>query len=69
MACVGGPRHGEWFYRADWDTRVEAARYMHERTGARARFLDYELTNEIVTHPQYGGCVGHAARWRAAPCR
>lgn len=61
VACVGGPMGGQWFYRRDWDTRVNAAAYMQQRTGARAGVLGYRLTSEIVTHPHHAGCVGHAA--------
>lgn len=72
LACAGGPLDGQWFTPEDWQTRVDAARYLAARLGESAtprhpRYwpLAYARTDRTRRHPQTtDATTGHVLAWR-----
>lgn len=52
VACIDGPLQDQWFFKADWDERVSAARHMADRSQRRSPTLDY-VQDGVVPHPEW----------------
>lgn len=66
VACVDGPLAGQWYHRADWTARRQAAQRMgYDDAHPAAPALGYveDRGPAAVEHPSDLGGVGHAARW------
>lgn len=66
VAVVDGSLAGQWFTWADWRARLDAARYMAERTGRRDPLLNYVPAGAELAHPdtdRYPGVHGQSATY------
>lgn len=62
VACIDGPLRDQWFLQKDWDERVDAARYMTERSERRSPVLDY-VEDGVVPHPEWSALAQGAAMY------
>jgi hypothetical protein len=69
IACTDGPYTGMWFTADDWQTRVTAARRMHDAGQRRGPALDYVVDRTpTIPHPTHD-VLGHTARYQGAQAR
>ena len=69
VACVGGPKHKQWYYRDEWDRLVETVK----RTAnpftppAALAALGYKLTTRTVNHPNHDQATAKVLMWTGLP--
>jgi hypothetical protein len=64
IACLDGPLVNQWFFLAQWQERVSAAKNMAALGQRRSPVLDYAPDGTTVAHPQWPMAHGSAMRSR-----
>lgn len=64
IACLDGPLVNQWFFLADWQERVSAAKHMLALGQRRSPVLDYAPDGTTATHPEWRIASGTAMHYR-----
>lgn len=64
IACMDGPLVNQWFFLAEWQERVSAAKNMLALGQRRSPVLDYAPDGATATHPKWPMASGTAMRHR-----
>jgi hypothetical protein len=69
VVCEGGPKDGQWFFLADWEHMVRAAKRMADVEEQVPPVLQYVATKDVKPHPDYPTLFGFVAKHSTAAIR